>query len=86
MKLANVLLMPNTGKYGVGEYSKAQELIDIGYASAKAQSDKLLKYQLLAGCMEGVPGRQTCAAADASRTAQDGEDRGRFGRREGKRF
>ena len=46
MKLANVLLTPDTGKYGVGEYSKAQELIDAGYASAKAQSGELLKYQL----------------------------------------
>lgn len=46
VKLANVLLSPDTGKYGVGEYGKAQELIDIGYASAQAQRDKLLKYQL----------------------------------------
>lgn len=46
VKLANVLLTPDTGKYGVGEYGKAQELIDIGYASAQAQRNKLLKYQL----------------------------------------
>src|SRR5258708_1255771 len=34
-KLANVLLMPDTGKYGVGDYSNAKKLIDIGYAAAK---------------------------------------------------
>jgi len=46
MKLADVLLTPDTGKYGVGDYARAKELIDIGYAAAKAQHDKLLKYQL----------------------------------------
>ncbi len=46
MKLANVLLMPDTGKYGVGDYSKATELIAAGYEAAKAQRENLLKYQL----------------------------------------
>lgn len=46
VKLANVLLMPDTGKYGVGDYGKATELIAAGYESAKAQSGDLLKYQL----------------------------------------
>jgi NTE family protein len=46
VKLANVLLTPDTGKYGVGDYSKAKELIEAGYESAKAQRDHLLKYQL----------------------------------------
>jgi NTE family protein len=46
VKLANVLLMPDTGKYGVGDYGKATELIAAGYAAAKAQGGNLLKYQL----------------------------------------
>jgi NTE family protein len=46
VKLANVLLMPDTDKYGVGEYSKATELIAAGYEAAKAQRGNLLKYQL----------------------------------------
>jgi NTE family protein len=46
VKLANVLLTPETGKYGVGDYGNAKELIDAGYAAAKAQREKLLKYQL----------------------------------------
>ncbi len=46
MKVANVLLTPDTGKYGVGDYSNAKKLIDIGYAAAKSQRDKLLTYQL----------------------------------------
>lgn len=46
VKLANVLLLPDTGKYGVGDYSKATELIAAGYESAKAQRENLLKYQL----------------------------------------
>jgi NTE family protein len=46
VKLANVLLMPDTGKYGVGEYGKAKELIAVGYAAAQAQREKLLNYQL----------------------------------------
>lgn len=46
VKLANVLLMPDTGKYGVGDYGKAPELIAAGYESAKAQGGDLLKYQL----------------------------------------
>lgn len=46
VKLANVLLTPDTGKYGVGDYGKAKELIATGYEAAKTQRDKLLKYQL----------------------------------------
>ena len=46
VKLANVLLTPDTGKYGVGAYAKAKELIDVGYAAADAQRETLLKYQL----------------------------------------
>jgi NTE family protein len=46
VRLANVLLTPDTGKYGVGDYSKAKELIDTGYAAANAQRENLLKYQL----------------------------------------
>ncbi len=46
VKLANVLLTPNTGNYGVGDYSKAKQLIDVGYAAAEAQRNDLLKYQL----------------------------------------
>ncbi len=46
VKLANVLLTPDTGKFGVGEYSKAKELINIGYAAAQAQRESLLRYQL----------------------------------------
>jgi NTE family protein len=46
LKLANVLLTPDTGKYGVGEYGKAKELIDAGYAAAQAQRETLLTYQL----------------------------------------
>ena len=46
VKLANVLLMPDTGMYGVGDYGKATELIAAGYESAKAQGGNLLKYQL----------------------------------------
>jgi NTE family protein len=45
-KLANVLLMPDTDKYGVGDYGKATELIAAGYEAAKAQRENLLKYQL----------------------------------------
>jgi NTE family protein len=46
VKLANVLLLPETGKYGVGDYSKATELIAAGYEAAKVQGETLLKYQL----------------------------------------
>ncbi|HEY3990539.1 MAG TPA: patatin-like phospholipase family protein [Acidobacteriaceae bacterium] len=46
VKLANVLVTPETGKYGIGDYSKAKELIDVGYAAANAQREMLLKYQL----------------------------------------
>jgi NTE family protein len=46
VKLANVLLTPDTGKYGVGDYGKAKELIELGYAAAQAQREMLLKYQL----------------------------------------
>ncbi len=46
VKLANVLLTPDTGKYGVGDYGKAKELIAAGYEAAKAQRTNLLKYQL----------------------------------------
>jgi NTE family protein len=49
MKLANVLVTPDTGNYGVGDYSKAEELIDAGYEAAKTQSEGLLKYQLSPG-------------------------------------
>lgn len=44
--LANVLVTPDTSKYGVGSYDKAKELIDTGYEAARAQRDALLKYQL----------------------------------------
>lgn len=46
VKLADVLVTPDTGNFGVGDYSKAQALIDAGYAAAEAQREKLLKYQL----------------------------------------
>jgi NTE family protein len=46
VRLTNVLLTPDTEKYGVGDYSKAKELIDAGYEAAKAHSGDLLKYQL----------------------------------------
>jgi NTE family protein len=46
VKLANVLVTPDTANYGVGDYSKAKELIDVGYAAAEAQSKGLLQYQL----------------------------------------
>ena len=46
LKLANVLLTPDTGNYGVGDYSKAKELIEVGYRAADAQRKDLLKYQL----------------------------------------
>jgi NTE family protein len=46
VKLADVLVTPDIGKYGVGDYGKAKELIAAGYESAKAQREKLLKYQL----------------------------------------
>ena len=46
VKLANVLVTPQTGKFGVGDYGKAKELIDAGYEAAKAQRESLLKYQL----------------------------------------
>ena len=39
VKLANVLLTPDTGNYGIGDYSKAKELIDVGYAAADAQRE-----------------------------------------------
>jgi NTE family protein len=52
-KLANVLLMPDTGKYGVGDYSKATELIAAGYEAAKAQRENLLKYQLTPEAWKG---------------------------------
>ena len=45
-KLADVLLLPGTDKYGIGEYGKAKELIEEGYKSAEAQRAQLLKYQL----------------------------------------
>jgi NTE family protein len=46
VKLADVLVTPDTGNYGVGDYSKAQALIEIGYAAAEAQRKELLRYQL----------------------------------------
>jgi NTE family protein len=46
VKLADVLVTPETGNYGVGDYSKANELIAAGYAAAEAQRSKLLQYQL----------------------------------------
>ncbi len=45
-KLADVLVTPDTGKYGVGDYGKAKELIANGYVAAEAQRAALLKYQL----------------------------------------
>lgn len=46
VKLANVLVTPNTNNFGVGDYGKAKELIDTGYAAAEAESKELLRYQL----------------------------------------
>jgi NTE family protein len=46
VKLSDVLVTPDTTKFGVGDYDKAKELIAAGYASAVAQRDNLLKYQL----------------------------------------
>ena len=46
LKLADVLVTPETGKYGIGDYGKARDLIANGYAAAKLQSAALLKYQL----------------------------------------
>ena len=67
MKLANVLLTPDTGKYGVGDYSKAKELIDAGYEAAKAQRDKPAEISALAGGMEGVSGGQARPATERIR-------------------
>ena len=45
-KLADLVLLPATQKYGTGDYGKARQLMDAGYAAAEAQRAQLLHYTL----------------------------------------
>jgi len=46
LKLASVVIAPQTGKYTVADYGKGKELADLGYAAAEQQKSHLLQYAL----------------------------------------
>lgn len=46
VKFSDVLVTPATTAFGVGDYAKAGDLINVGYAGAEKQRTELLKYQL----------------------------------------
>jgi NTE family protein len=46
VKLADILLLPETNKFTTMDYNKAQQLIDTGYKSAELQRSELTRYAL----------------------------------------